>query len=571
MARKAVHFEIFLKKHKKASWALVEAVDDRQHALSKAESLLGDHQGGSVRVTREAFDEDSRTFHSVPVFESGPERLRAVEEKNAEASLPCMSPADLRKPPARETVRRALSGWLERHEVCPLELMHRPDLIEELDGSGTDVQHAVQKVAVARASGSSAPVHGYVKLLNALVEKTVAQARKEAKARSKSKTPKGAGFAQLSAQIVHDGGPEKRLRDLIADRLANAAGIGRKAEILIDFHDDLPDEAEAAAVSAAQLDAFLAETLTFERAMRHIFGDARDLGDHVERLTAVFEGHSDGEALERMPDPARRLTAKFKSGDLPEARSAIARRILSDLRKPTRFRPGSVVKEIQLSRQLAQRLIAASGPDLPPEALVEAFTVRSARLLAPDTVDEALAGAQTPVEEIERLLAMEDNIVGEGNKKKLAAYVRAKLKSNTAEAWFRRGPDQPLERLSRLAALQKRADHGAFPETDKAEMAEAFDALGVAVLDETKLFDRISAAGRPALDRAEGLLKIAAQGLIPKGRCTADAQARALRILSSDAGRQEAGAPAARDQLGAIQALMAGMEPHSGEADESAA
>ena len=39
MARKDVHYEVFLKKHKKASWALVEAIGDRQEALDLAQGF----------------------------------------------------------------------------------------------------------------------------------------------------------------------------------------------------------------------------------------------------------------------------------------------------------------------------------------------------------------------------------------------------------------------------------------------------------------------------------------------------------------------------------------------------
>ncbi|MFW6300325.1 MAG: hypothetical protein ACOC20_05340, partial [Oceanicaulis sp.] len=53
MARRDVHFEVFLKKHKKADWALVEAVTDRQEALDLGHTLKKRHPKGSVRVQRE--------------------------------------------------------------------------------------------------------------------------------------------------------------------------------------------------------------------------------------------------------------------------------------------------------------------------------------------------------------------------------------------------------------------------------------------------------------------------------------------------------------------------------------
>ena len=566
MARLDVHFEVFLKKHQKADWALVEAIDGRQDAIGRAQTLLSQNPRGSVRVSREAFDPESRTFNSATIFETGAEKYRRDEAKDPKAELPCLTPDDLHKPAARETVRRALSSWLERREVMPLELLHRADLVEDLDGSENDLQHAVQKIAVARASGSDAPVHEYVKLLNALVEKAIEKARKEARAK---KRDKASGFAELTTKILSEGGPEKRLRAAIAERLSDASGIGKKAEMLLDLHDDLPSDPEAADFAAAQADAFLAEALTYDRAVRYVFGEARDLGEEVERMTTVYEARPGAEGARALPETGRRLVEKFSKKALPDSRSAVAQRIIAALSRPKRFRPDSVVDEIRLARQLAQRLIAQSGTNFNPDALVEVFTLRSARLLSPETVEEALSDAGDPAEQLERLLSMEDNIVGEANKKKLAGYVRSRLKAQPTERWFVSGPGKPMERLGRLSALQARAMKGGYAEADKHEMSHDFDALGLAVLDETKILDRVAKSDRPALDRATALLTLAAKGLVPAGRCTEDAKARAMRLAASEMGRNEAGAPGGKPKLAEIQMLMTKLEPPKPEPDDA--
>lgn len=173
--------------------------------------------------------------------------------------------------------------------------------------------------------------------------------------------------------------------------------------------------------------------------MRGMVGQTEDLGEEIERLTAVYEGNPDGADLLDAPETARRLAEKFAGKALPSTHIEIAKRILDALRAPKRFRPASVMKEIELARKLAQRLIVASGPNLHPDLLVDAFTHRSAKLLAPDAVEEALANSKDIAEQIERLYKMEDNLVGEQNKAKLAAYIRGKLKSTQSESYFVRG------------------------------------------------------------------------------------------------------------------------------------
>lgn len=565
MAGSDTHFEVFFKKHAKASWALAEAREVREDALAIAEQLKKLHPSASVRVTREDYDDTTRKFRSMTIFEAGAERFQEVREKTGEASLPCLTPADLAGPAARETTRRVLGPWLERQQICPMELLYRPDMIEKLDSSDNDLQHAIQKIAVARAQNSDASVHAYVRLLTELVQRAIDQARREAGVQAKR--PRSRSFAELAEQIVSEGSAEKRLRTAIAQEIADFPAMTKKAEHLLDMLDTLPADPEAAKFAEAQADAFLAELLSFDRALRAFLGTPRDPGEEVVRLATIYEGKPDSGDLAGAPESARRLAAKFKTNALAATHSEIAARILAALQSPKRFKPQSVMEEIALARALAMRLIAASGPNLHPDALVEAFTHRSARLLAPEAVEEALTGAASPAEELNRLLVMEDNLVGEMNKKKLASYVRARLKSNSCEAWFCRGPGQPLERLAQLSRLQARALKGTFPEADKAEMAAAFDELGLKILDATRIIERIADSSQPVLHRCSALLKLAAEGMLPQGRCLADAQARAMRLLGSEMGRAEAARAESAPKLREIKILISELAPPEAETE----
>lgn len=109
MASGKVHFEVFFKKHPKAEWALVEALDDRAAAIALADRLVTKAPRGSARVARETWNEASGTFSSVTIHEIGEERFAVPDAKTGEARLPCVTPEDLAGPAARDTVRRVLA------------------------------------------------------------------------------------------------------------------------------------------------------------------------------------------------------------------------------------------------------------------------------------------------------------------------------------------------------------------------------------------------------------------------------------------------------------------------------
>lgn len=573
MSREDVHYEVFIKKNVKASWTLVEALPDKTAAFALGKKLEKNHPKGSVRIAREVWDADSGGFRGGAIYESGPERFDG-SEKPAEASIPCLTPEDLNGPAARDTVRRALSGWLERSQVCPMELLHRPDLIDELDGSDNDLQHAIQKVAIARAQNDDATVHAYVRLITELVQRGIAQSRKEAK--SGPKSPSEGDFSARMEALSAQGASEKRVRRMIAEDLSKAYDMGEKVRHLLDMHDDLPECPKARELAATQTDAFMAELIGFDSTLKRVLGDTVDLGDEVLRLTGIYEGAPQSPDLERAPETARRLAQQIKGQALPQVHSELAQQILGKLRAPKRFRPRSVMAEVELARKLAQRLIVSSGVHLNPESLVEAFTHRSARLLAPDAIEEALSGAHTPVDQIDRLFALEDNLVGEENKKRLAGYIRGKVTAGTTERHFVRGPGQPFEKLSQVTHMQSRAKKGGFPNADKQELVQAFDRLGLEILDATKVMDKVAGSGAPILDRAVALLKLAATGILPEGRCRSDAISRAERLLQSDEGRVAAAQPDGHKKMMAVQQLMAhlaqgGDAPSGGTPTETAA
>ena len=119
-----------------------------------------------------------------------------------------------------------------------------------------------------------------------------------------------------------------------------------------------------------------------------------------------------------------------------------------------------------------------------------------------------------------------------------------------------RGGGRPLERLSRLTSHQARVLKGSYPKEAKLELAGNFDALGVKIIDHSKILNMVESGDRPALDKAAALLRLATGGALPIGRCSTDAQARALRQIKSAAGVSEAQNEDGRTKLKAIHGLL---------------
>lgn len=555
MAAAKVHYEVFVKKHRKAGWALAEARPEREDAIEFARKLLEATPTGSVRVSKERFDESARAFRSFTVWEEGAERFEAEEEKTGDGTLPCLSPDDLTNPSARDTMSRVLNEWFVRKQVTPMELMHSPEQAEDLESGGTELQHAIQKVAVASARDGDSTVHAYVKQLHELSQKAFDRIYKDGKSGRLPKFSKYRTYASLVEDFAGEKSPYK-IRAALADRLSDERGFGKKLGVLMEFSGELPEQEKARQIGCEQLDVFISEILNFDSGLMALIGSGPELGDEVQRLSDMFVGDADAESLATVPADARTLTRLMKSGDLPACRTMIAGTLLERLQRPRRMRPGDVLEEVRLARKLAQQLVMAQGPDLSVDALQDAFSKRSARLLTPETIGDYLEDCSNPDEEIGKLLALEENIVGAQNKKKLAGYIRAALGNHRTEGWFVSGEGRAIDRLHRLTGFQARALKGNYPEEDKAGLSSAFDALGEKILERSGLLDSIANSDQPVLDRAAALLKLVTCQAIPAGKCAAAAQQKAIRLIRSEAGLEEARADTDRTRLSMIETML---------------
>jgi len=552
----AIHYEVFFKKNRKSGWALVEAQDSRDAALKLAQGLLARSKDGSARVSKEVYDEDRRTFRSVAVFQGGAEAYDGGSDREEEAKLPCLTPDDLSKPHARHTIKRVLTGWLERMHALPMELLHRADLVENLEASGTELQHAVQKVAVASAREQDANVQTFVKQLNELVQKALGRVYKDARDAKLPEYPKQAKFDDIATGIFKGDKRAYTLRAAMADRLRHERKYGDKLEALLDMADNLPAAEDARNFALTEVDSYVAEVISFDAGRAALLGECKDLGETVERLTCLFDGDGKADALRLAPKAARRLAEWTHSREFDGCRAVIAQSLLKELERPARLRPSSVREEVRLARDLASRLVISSDSLLPADGLIKTFAARSARLLQPEIIDELVKNAADIDEEVSRLLLLEENLVGEANKSKLAGYVRATIGSAQADGFYVRGGGQPLERLSRLTSHQARVLKGSYPKEAKLELAGNFDALGVKIIDHSKILNMVESGDRPALDKAAALLRLATGGALPIGRCSTDAQARALRQIKSAAGVSEAQNEDGRTKLKAIHGLL---------------
>ena len=542
-----VHYEVFIKRPG-AGWALDFATEDRAQAIAAAEERLAKKKATSVKVAKETLDPETREFRTVVILQKGePDRVkpRPVRE---DAEPLCVAPDDLYHAHSRDRIGRLLEDWLERQKATPFELLHRPDLVERLEASGVEFQHAVQKVALPEAHARGVSVHEMVRTFQSLAERSIERLMKDHRKGLLPNLRKEA-FGAVAERL--SGAPDRAylLGAGVAGALGDCATWTEKVSRLLDLADASPAAGPPRALALFVLEQPLAEILGSSAALDDMIGRDLDLGARLAAITRM----SAIEAVETLMRGAERLRALMpplsSTGerlahwlsveDFEHVRRALARRVLRELNGPRRLRPDSAEAEIEVLRALAMALTAASGTLVPAEEVLSAFTNRSRMLVTSDFVESYLGNARTPSQEAEAMIWLVENVIGAANKREACRWLAALVGSLKFEREIRQGPDSPAVRMAALAALQRDVARAGLVPEDYAPIQARLGELGGVLEAETRFTAGLAKAQAPASQRLVLLLKLAIGETAPLGPAAERAKAEALRLIRLGETRSE--------------------------------
>ena len=565
MERGQVHYELFVRRTPQSSWALQLATENRVQALETAEDMLAEGRVAAVRVTKETLDPSSREFDSVTLLTKGaPEQARRKVVRESAAESPCLSPADLLTLHARETIARVLDDWLRRNRVTPFELLHRPDVAEKLEASGTELQHAIQKVAVPESQSGGKPVHDcirhYQRLADQAAERVISAARK---GRFPDLSKESLGEAAW--RLADDPEALFLLGGAVAQALASAESWGAKADRLLDLWESAPAEEPLHGLCRAVIEPLLAEMTNARAALSELLGGKRDLGgdllalaclaapNEVETLTGMDARLK--RVLPELTGTARRLGAHVAAGAFKSLNSQIARRVLTELLGPRRLRPTDPKGEIETLRALAMILTASAGRLIAPEDVQAVFFERSKTLVAADFLEGYLAQTETALGEAEALVRLCENVTGGLNKRQAGRWLTASVTAHRFERDLRDGADSPAVRLAALAALQRSIRKAGLPQNDADPVLAKIGDVGGLIEADARLTAQLARAPAPIGQRLGLLLKLASGDAAPLGPAAERARAEALRLMKSPELRAEIAAqPELTEKLRALAA-----------------
>ncbi|HEY9234835.1 MULTISPECIES: hypothetical protein [Phenylobacterium] len=550
MLGQQVHYELFVRRTPGAPWTLDMATENRAAVIAAAEEVMAEGRTAAARVTKETLDPETREFRSVTILTLGSKDPVKKKKDLGDREPLCVSPQDLYTVHARERIGRLLEGWLERNGATPFELLHRADLVEALEASGTDLQHAIQKVAIPEAQARGVSVHELIRTFTSLVERTISRLLKDWRKGGMPDLDKE-GFARAAERVSHE--PERAylLGAGVAASIAPARSWSEKVSRLLDLADSAPVTGPPRGLALQVIEQPLAEILGSRSGLDHIIGQELDLGGQLAAMTRLSACDT-VDALMRiepavakimppLPEAATRLS-KWLAEDFQSVRAAIAKRVVRELSGQRRLRPGDAVGEIEIIRGLAMSLTAATaaGALLNADDVQAAFVDRSRMLVTSDFVEAYLGGGERSArDEAEALVWLVENVIGGANKRQAGRYLAAGVAALRFEKEFRYGPDTAAVKLQKLADLQRAvARAGLAPEDYEPIQAKIGDVGGLVEAD-ARLVPTLARNPAPSPQKLLLLLRLAAGETAPAGPAAERARLEAIKMVRLERTRIE--------------------------------
>ena len=525
MSTKSTHFEIFVRKEKFGAWTMLGAHYDRTKAIDEAKEVL--RQGGArgVRVLKETFDEKTGDFRSLRVFQDGDTEDPAPSKDAAgkkTIQLPCFKPEDLYTMHARRTIARLLRPALSRWRITPTELLHHAPHINRLEQAGTELQHAIQKMAVKHAGATGQPVQQTMLKLNELVDKAISRVLRDAQAGMFPNIRK-LGFSTICEGLKSKQNASYILNSAISAHIDSADSWREKLALILDLIEQVPTEGKMRDKALNTIDALIAEMLSGNAALGDLLGDQKDLGNALLVITDLFLGKINTKD-KSIAHGVRTLSKLFAEGHLLESRIAIARRILKEISSARRLCPSSIDEEIQICRLLANRMVLGQGSLISADEILDAFTTRSKQFVMADRVDTYLSTCETAYDRLEKLLDLEENIVGSANKRSVGKFFLGLLSAPRTEQYFLNDAEPASARLGKLTKLQGRIGKSNFQENNQESMFDGIDRLAMEIEDRSGILKGIKYRKITPAEKVFALLRLLTSSVIPEGQLSEKAR-----------------------------------------------
>jgi len=438
----------------------------------------------------------------------------------------CEEAGDLFAPEAREAITRACAGYLGPRKLTAIELLYNPRHQSDLMNSGTSAMQAVQKAASWQVRGMSVPVSERIRRLWEIVDEAKLQMAERVEAAAPEALSND-NAAHLLTQGLDEEDGAFQFRTLCS----LAAGLAEKKTWAAKIETLLTAGASASGPEAiACIDQFLAEALRTPEALTDVLGKFETAGDGVIALLALVAesaGPRDHPPKAPLGQPFYALMTR---APMEATRAALAGHIVRLVVGSEKMTNKSLSDEIVFVVDLRETLIF-DGELIGGEAVQEALERRLSRSLSDQTIDILMQGTKSPGERVLRAVALHRKVFGEAARDYLEKYVVELMGQPKIETKLVPEGLSVRQQIKSLGSLHRALVGSSIAERSKERMAIQVEQAQTALLDKTRLLEKLNDGTGSAAERLMRVVDLCREGAFTDGANVTRARSAAQKLM----------------------------------------
>ncbi|MDG5494220.1 hypothetical protein [Niveispirillum sp. BGYR6] len=489
------------------TWLVVRESPDLRQLEPSAAMLVQRAEVDGIRLVRRTDYIDHEFTTTVTMVK----RLRAgVQEADPLARANpgrdaswCDQPDDVLGDVQRQVMRVFFAKYLDEKRLTPLEVLTYEVHAKALDGAGTVVQGALQRLASIQVRGTKQTAVSRMKELMALADNGLARLLRNAK----TGPALAIGPGGLAALFDAYKGPADQLVPALyralAAYLADTKNWVEKLDRLFQLANPALSSREM-----RLLDSLAAEILASPFALKELAGQETTRLDLVLKAIDLYVGNLAREGGVQLPG-VRALSTLLADGALPRTLAELRLGLLRHLhaRLPLRSDRG-IRDEMQATVEVLTHLRRKAPALARDEEVLEALSQRADRLIQPEAMSELIGPIRSTLTRAETVLSLAESAPGDAPKAKIATYLRPLI----APEDIIREEGSRLEAIKTLATLARRVAMSGMPVGLRREM---LDILDTAIFENIRT-EILSSQTMNYTDRILAIIRLC--GGLPEGR-----------------------------------------------------
>ncbi len=517
------HFEV--QAHRSEGWSLEELCNDIDAAIRIASSFVTLPEWNAARVIAVTYDDGTYDVGETEVhFAGDPVTLPSTQDKD-ECQPVCVSYEELYSADAQRAIGRLLKAPLMQWKITVPELLYSEAYLNKLNDTGTILQGAVQKAAIAQSSKTSGTANERVLELYDLVAASVQAMRKL----GEGKIPEilDNDLAVVLSGLEGDPDRQQKLMIAVAKYFSGFDTIADKYDQAFKLLSKY-DQPEI----AAAMDMYIAGYLDQDVNIVELLGEEKNFGttliDFINLCNGTFVGR--GSKLERQ----ELLNAKIGADLLPQSRQILLLRLEDGILGHRSFVVGDEYQSMLSHDKIYQALHNSDGSRLGRPELIDALEARCEKMLTRETVGKMLGVLQAPAEKIQKLLDINKGVVGAANKNKLAKFIFHILFPAYSEKLLVSNNTPVMARLKVLRDFQKQVVESGFIADYTEQITRRLDEISMIILKKNLVVKKLLEQHSGRVDKLMALLKLLGADVLTEGEAADAVRAHAKLMLSDE-------------------------------------